>query len=113
MSTKPGPHDELRLLVGRSGCGDYVDRPYRAMRGEPKAVSDTVQAAMSKEVTDREASQKATIEVHHADQIAKAVGDLERAWQSMKANHVLTRPRHRRLQAALCELRAVDLDMRT
>ena len=111
MSAK---QSDIRLLAARPGPrGDYVDLPYRAMRGEPEAVSEAVQAAMSREVTDREASEKATIAADHAQQIARVVGEVEAIRQSMKDNHVLTRPRHRRLQTALGELRALDLDMRT
>jgi hypothetical protein len=116
--------DEPRLLVGRppnaitmretgDGHGDYTSLPYAAMHGEPEAVSETVQTAMSKEVTDREASEKAAIAADLAQQIAKAVGELEAIRQAMKDSHVLTRRRHHRLQAALGELRAVELDMRT
>jgi uncharacterized membrane protein YccC len=83
------------------------------MHDEPEAVSEAVQAAMSREVTDREASDKTMIAADHAEQIAKAVGELEAIRQSMKDHHILTRSQHRRLQAALCELRALDLDMRT
>ena len=104
---------EPRLLASRPGPNDYTASPVVAMHDEPEAVSEDIQAAMSKEVTDREASEKATIAAHHAEQIAKAVGELEAIRQSMKDNHVLTRSRYRRLQAALCELRALDLDMRT
>jgi hypothetical protein len=116
--------DEPRLLVSRppnamaareigDGHGDYTSLPYKAMHNEPEALSKDDQAKMSKEATDREASEKAKTAAHHADQIAQAVSGLEVIRQSIKAHHILTRPRHRRLQAALCELRAVDLDMRT
>jgi hypothetical protein len=104
---------EPRLLASRPGPNDYTASPVVAMHDEPEAVSKAVQAAMSKEVTDREDSEKATIAADHAQRIAEIVGELEVIWQSMKDHHVLTRARHRRLQAALCELRAVDLDMRT
>jgi phosphoserine phosphatase len=58
VSAKP---TDIRLLAARPGPqGDYVDRPYRAMRGEPEAVSEAVQAAMSKETKDCEAADKAT-----------------------------------------------------
>ena len=82
---------EPRLLASRPGPNDYTASPVVAMHDEPEAVSEAVQAAMSKEVRDREASEKATIAAHHAEQIAKAVGDLEQVWQSMKDNHVLAR----------------------
>jgi hypothetical protein len=104
---------EPRLLASRPGPNDYTASPVVAMHDEPEAVSKAVQAAMSREVTDREALEKATIATHHAEQIAEAVNELEAIRQAMKDNHVLTRSRYRRLQAALCELRALDLDMRT
>jgi hypothetical protein len=105
--------DEPRLLSKRPGFTDYTESPAVAMHDEPEAVREAVQAKMSKDVRDRETAAKATIAVAHAEQVAKVVGEVEAIGQSMKDNHVLTRPRHRRLQAALGELRALGLGMRT